>query len=116
MSRYEKIVRKIIAIEALERELQEELRQLIDAPKNSMAAVAMPSTPGTEPTKRNPQLTIWQYFVAHAQGGKMAKKDLIKGYRKASGKSGQSAGQQLRYLEQDRKITIDTVSGIVSRR
>lgn len=115
MSKYENIANIIARIRGLESELQVELRRLAgieEQPKNSVAAAPMPAPAA----RRNRELKLVEWLEANITNSGIGHAELMAGYRKASGRSGQSAGQQLRRLVDERIVSYDRVSGIVKLR
>lgn len=113
---YSKIASIISKIRNLEMELKNELRGMdlgpIDQPKNSVATAPMPANA----SKKDRSLKLIDWLKANISNGGIGYAELMAGYRKATGRSGQSAGQQLRYLTEEKIVTYDRVSGIVKLR
>lgn len=115
---YSKIASIISKIRNLEMELKNELRGMdlgpTEQPKNSVATVPMPMPANAG--KKDKSLKLVDWIKANVSNGGIGYAELMAGYRKATGRSGQSAGQQLRYLTEIRVVTYDRVSGIVKLR
>jgi hypothetical protein len=113
---YSKIATIINKIRNLEMELKNELRGMDlgpnDQPKNSVATAPMPA----HGSKKDKSLKLVDWLKANVSNGGIGYAELMAGYRKATGRSGQSAGQQLRYLTEEKVVTYDRVSGIVKLR
>ena len=111
---YSKIASIISKIRNLEMELKNELRGMdlgpIDQPKNSVATAPMPAL------RNRFSIKLVDWLKANISNGGIGYAELMAGYRKATGRSGQSAGQQLRYLTEKKIVTYDRVSGIVKLR
>jgi hypothetical protein len=98
-------------------ELKNELRGMDlapDQPKNSVATAPMPMPANAG--KKDKSLKLVDWLKANVSNSGIGYAELMAGYRKATGRSGQSAGQQLRYLTEIRVVTYDRVSGIVKLR
>jgi len=113
---YSKIATIINRIRSLEIELKNELRgmdlDLPEQPKNSVATAPMPANAG----RKDKNLKLLNWMQANVSNNGIGYAELMAGYRKATGRSGQSAGQQLRHLVEIRVVTYDRVSGIVKFR
>lgn len=112
---YSKIASIIGKIRSLEMELKNELRGMDlapDQPKNSVATAPMPASP----SRKDKNLKLIDWLKANVSNSGIGYAELMAGYRKATGRSGQSAGQQLRYLTEEKVVTYDRVSGIVKFR